>query len=54
MTPPRHPATLPETLTVRDALTQAALDRALALVNAVLAAELQACVGALMTQRAAS
>lgn len=51
MTPLGRPAVLPEAMTVRDALIAWPADRALALTNALISGELQACVTALVAQR---
>lgn len=51
LTPPARPEPLPPVVSVRDALTIGAADGVLALANAVLAGELQACVRDLVAQR---
>ena len=51
LTAPARPAPLPEVMTVRDGLMTGVADRALALTNALLSGELQACVSDLIAQR---
>ena len=53
LTPAARPGPLPEVMTVRDGLMIGVADRALALTNALLSGELQACVSDLIAQRSA-